>query len=54
LIPSKDKEECKISQLIADYSDQSIQGFGSSDCNCKSHLHFFSEGNSFISSFSVI
>jgi Uri superfamily endonuclease len=31
------KEECKIAQLISKYA-KVIKNFGSSDCQCKSHL----------------
>lgn len=42
VIVSKKKEECKISKRIEKFADGSIKGFGSSDCKCKSHLHYFS------------
>ncbi|MBD3189987.1 MAG: DUF123 domain-containing protein [Candidatus Heimdallarchaeota archaeon] len=41
-IPSKERLECKISQQISSQLQRpeqfSISNFGSSDCNCKSHL----------------
>ena len=48
IIPSDEKEECKISQWIAENSNGLIKGFGSSDCMCESHLYYFSEDNSFV------
>ena len=37
------KNECKISKKIEKIADTSIDDFGSSDCNCKSHFHYFKE-----------
>jgi Uri superfamily endonuclease len=42
------KEECSLSELIQEYSDDNINGFGCSDCKCKSHLYYFNPENSFI------
>ena len=42
LIPSTNKIECLISAEIQDHCDRFIKDFGSSDCNCMSHLYFFS------------
>jgi len=39
------KEECNIANLFLKYD--SVLGFGSSDCKCKSHL-FFSKNNEII------
>ncbi|MBN2157238.1 MAG: GIY-YIG nuclease family protein [Candidatus Lokiarchaeota archaeon] len=33
--------ECILSNLISTYASDCIVGFGSSDCNCKSHLYYF-------------
>jgi Uri superfamily endonuclease len=41
LIPSNQKLECKISQELFNLSNSNIKSFGSSDCNCKSHLLYF-------------
>ncbi len=43
--PSNVKQECDIGRLIASLPEASIPapGFGSSDCQCKSHLYFFRE-----------
>ena len=41
LIPSVLKLECKIAQEIFNGSDGYIKNFGSSDCNCLSHLLYF-------------
>lgn len=38
LIPSSQRLECIIAQEIGSISDDIIENFGSSDCNCKSHL----------------
>lgn len=36
-------EECEISKLLEKSSDETIRGFGSSDCKsgCAGHLHYF-------------
>jgi sugar fermentation stimulation protein A len=34
--------ECQLSNAISVLSDRNISKFGSSDCGCNSHLHFFS------------
>jgi Uri superfamily endonuclease len=39
LYPSKQREECVLAQALAKRFE-SIAGFGSSDCRCKSHLYF--------------
>jgi Uri superfamily endonuclease len=33
--------ECKISERLDKVADKSIDGFGCSDCDCKSHFHYF-------------
>jgi Uri superfamily endonuclease len=35
--------ECKISEKLGKFSIGSIPKFGSSDCNCKSHFHYFKD-----------
>ena len=35
--------ECKISEKLAKFATKSISKFGSSDCNCKSHFHYFKD-----------
>ena len=42
IFPSKRKIECKISKIFEKKADKSIKKFGSSDCKCNSHLHYFS------------
>lgn len=37
---SDEKIECELSQCLAK-KDKGIAGFGCSDCNCESHLHYF-------------
>ncbi len=41
LIPSIERLECIIAQELSNYSDDFIKNFGSSDCNCESHLFYF-------------
>ncbi|MFX1338008.1 MAG: DUF123 domain-containing protein [Promethearchaeota archaeon] len=41
LIPSSQKLECIICNELTDISDDLVKDFGSSDCNCKSHLLYF-------------
>lgn len=38
LIPSSQRLECIVAQELLNLSDDFIENFGSSDCNCKSHL----------------
>lgn len=38
LIPSSQRLECLVAQELLNLSDDFIENFGSSDCNCKSHL----------------
>ncbi|MCI6774740.1 GIY-YIG nuclease family protein [Methanobrevibacter boviskoreani] len=38
---SSRKIECELSDYIKNISDDSIDSFGSSDCSCDSHLHYF-------------
>ena len=37
--------ECKLSQYINNQADNHIDSFGSSDCNCISHLYYFKNIN---------
>ena len=41
LIPSSIRLECIISNDISENSDNLINNFGSSDCECPSHLYYF-------------
>jgi Uri superfamily endonuclease len=34
--------ECSVSRAVKENSTTSVHRFGSSDCDCDSHLHFFS------------
>ena len=43
LIPSTIKEECLISKLMQNLAKNSVSRFGSSDCDCKSHLFYFGQ-----------
>ncbi len=42
LVPSTQREECEIAELIEEKTGHRIENFGCSDCGCSSHL-FFSE-----------
>jgi len=35
--------ECKISRFIESMGGEAISGFGSSDCNCRSHFHRYAD-----------
>ncbi|MEM5793124.1 MAG: GIY-YIG nuclease family protein [Candidatus Aenigmatarchaeota archaeon] len=48
IFKGKNRMECKISNMISVLSKFSIKGFGCSDCNCKSHLHYFGKNYPFI------
>ena len=41
LFPSQKRMECFLSRKIEKRADGTIRKFGSSDCNCKGHLHYF-------------
>ena len=41
LVPSPVREECKLAKTIKKLSINEVIGFGSSDCNCNSHLYYF-------------
>ena len=41
LIPSLKRLECIIANEVSQISDQFIKNFGSSDCDCPSHLYYF-------------
>ncbi|MBY8981937.1 MAG: GIY-YIG nuclease family protein [Candidatus Lokiarchaeota archaeon] len=45
LIPYKKKLECIIAKELKSTSNFSIKNFGSSDCNCESHLFFCEDLN---------
>jgi len=47
LIPSLQSYECIIAQEILLCSENYIKDFGSSDCQCKSHLLYFKKFNEF-------
>ncbi|MHC4592132.1 MAG: GIY-YIG nuclease family protein [Planctomycetota bacterium] len=34
-------DECVLSEALRRLADDSVRGFGSSDCRCPSHLHYF-------------
>ena len=40
-IKNDKRMECKISERLDKVADKSIDGFGCSDCDCKSHFHYF-------------
>ncbi|MFX1278824.1 MAG: DUF123 domain-containing protein [Promethearchaeota archaeon] len=48
LIPSTSRLECIIAREIKERSEGFITGFGSSDCQCKSHLFYFRQFKDFI------
>ena len=41
LIPSLNRLECIIAKEITEISDNFIKDFGSTDCECLSHLYYF-------------
>ena len=45
LIPSSQNLECVISKELLSVSDNYIENFGSSDCNCISHFFYFKNLN---------
>lgn len=47
LIPSLKRLECLIAKDLIKIADDYIKDFGSSDCNCLSHLFYFKEFKEF-------
>jgi Uri superfamily endonuclease len=43
LLPAKIKEECHIAEVVKTMASDVIYIFGSSDCNCSSHLFLLTE-----------
>lgn len=43
ILPSIEKIECEIANIISENADGSIKKFGCSDCGCESHLFYFKE-----------
>ncbi|MHA1394982.1 MAG: GIY-YIG nuclease family protein [Promethearchaeota archaeon] len=43
IFPSLERLECTIAHKLMEQCEDYIEGFGSSDCNCKSHLFYFKE-----------
>ena len=41
VIKSNHRLECDISEKLERVASKSINGFGCSDCDCKSHFHYF-------------
>jgi len=41
LIPSLNRLECIIAKEVSEISDNFIKDFGSTDCECLSHLYYF-------------
>ena len=46
VFPSRKKIECGVARKILKKADSFIPKFGSSDCNCKSHLFYFKDKKS--------
>lgn len=41
IIPSLNRLECIIARELIEISDRTVKDFGSSDCQCRSHLFYF-------------
>jgi len=41
VIKNNERVECYISEKLERVASKSINGFGCSDCDCKSHFHYF-------------
>ncbi len=46
--------ECKISDSLSRFATTSVPNFGSSDCNCKSHFHYFKDEKTLKKSLEVL
>lgn len=44
LIPTEKDLECELAADLAELFDQPVEGFGSSDCDCFSHLFSYNPG----------
>jgi len=53
LIPSNQRLECEIAKEISNISDDFIKKFGSSDCQCISHLFYFKDFQNFKTKFRI-
>jgi len=40
---TSNEEECRISQMVERLANKTIHGFGSSDCKCDGHFHYFED-----------
>ena len=47
MIKSNERLECDISEKLERVANNSINGFGCSDCDCKSHFHYFENRQDF-------
>ena len=43
IIPSREKEECRIAAIVKNRANGMVSGFGCSDCGCGSHLFYFKQ-----------
>ena len=50
-IQTEKRIECRLSDKIKGLSDGTVKGFGSSDCKCGGHLHYFKESPLFLPEF---
>jgi len=39
--PTRRRVECSVSRSVSSSASASVEGFGCSDCDCASHLHYF-------------
>jgi Uri superfamily endonuclease len=44
LSPTTKDLECNVAQALCEFSDSDYEGFGCSDCECRSHI-FYSDGD---------
>jgi Uri superfamily endonuclease len=54
VIPSKKKLECNISRIIEEKAIETVKKFGSSDCKCKGHLHYFKNERSLVNAINKV
>jgi len=40
MVEDEKKMECEISKMLEKVAKSSVQGFGCSDCECRSHFHY--------------
>ena len=54
LIPSTKRWECIIANELMESTEGYIKDFGSSDCNCKSHLYYSKNSDTIVNKMTIL